>query len=50
MEGAGMNITVVSHMDSADLFKIALDERLGTPSVGGVGATPDTASASATGN
>jgi WS/DGAT/MGAT family acyltransferase len=76
MEGAGMNITVVSYMDSidfgiiacersvphvadialgfgaavADLFKIALDERLGAPSVGNVGASADPASASATGN
>jgi diacylglycerol O-acyltransferase len=74
MEGAGMNITVVSYMDSidfgivacersvphvadiargfgaavADLFKIALDKRLGPPSAGGVGATPDPASALAT--
>jgi hypothetical protein len=76
MEGAGMNITVVSYMDSvdfgiiacersvppaaaialafgaavADLFKIALDERSGTPSVDGVGATLDPASASTAAN
>jgi WS/DGAT/MGAT family acyltransferase len=67
MEGAGMNITVVSYRDSldfgiiacersvphvadialgfgaavADLFKLALDERSGTPSVDCVGATSD---------
>jgi diacylglycerol O-acyltransferase len=76
MEGAGMNITVVSYGDSidfgiiacersvphvadialgfgaavADLFKIALDERSGTPPVDGVGATPDPASASTAAN
>jgi diacylglycerol O-acyltransferase len=76
MEGAGMNITVLSYLDSvdfgiiacersvpdvadialgfgaavADLFKIALSERLGTPSVRGEGASPDPASASAAGN
>jgi hypothetical protein len=73
MEGAGMNITVVSYGDSidfgiiacersvphaadialgfgaavADLFKIALDERSGTPSVDCVGATSDPVSPSA---
>ena len=34
----------------ADLFTVALDVGLGTLSVGGGGATPDPASASATGN